>query len=131
MTTNGRDDQACRPVLLVEDDDEVRFALRDVLECEGYAVTEAANGHEALKCLARIGPCLILLDLMMPVMDGFEFLTALRRQGAPVAATPVVIVSAWRNQAAMMVGVQGVVDKPVDLNRLLGYLREFCGLSSS
>src|SRR6185312_8696520 len=66
------------PVLVVEDDDEMRELIRRQLETEGWSVTEAANGRVALERLAEQPPGLILLDLMMPEMDGFQFLASLR-----------------------------------------------------
>src|SRR5436190_20649462 len=60
----------CRIILVVDDDDDVRDVLRDVLEDEGYKVCTAANGRDALDRLKALVPCLIVLDLMMPIMDG-------------------------------------------------------------
>ena len=81
------------PVLVVEDDAAMRDILRRVLEKAGWAVTEAANGREALECVAAHQPELILLDLMMPEMDGFTFLEELRQQEA-WRSIPVVVVTA-------------------------------------
>ncbi len=82
----------CR-VLVVEDDADMREVLRRRLEKEGWAVSEAANGREALKRMAESRPELILLDLMMPGMDGFQFLEEVRKQEEwrPI---PVVVVTA-------------------------------------
>jgi CheY-like chemotaxis protein len=65
-------------VLLVEDDPATREVMARTLEKAGWAVTEAGNGREALDRLVQIKPQLILLDLMMPVMDGFDFLLEMR-----------------------------------------------------
>jgi CheY-like chemotaxis protein len=77
-----------RPVLVVDDDVEVRQLLRRMLEPAGYAVVEAENGRVALKHLREGPPSVILLDLMMPEMDGFEFVAEFRRhedwQGVPI-----------------------------------------------
>jgi PAS domain S-box-containing protein len=80
-------------VLVVDDDTDARTRLRTVLERNGWRVREAANGQEALEQVARARPQLILLDLTMPVMDGFTFLGALRAQkeGSDV---PVVVLTA-------------------------------------
>ena len=59
-------------VLVVEDDPDVRSALNDLLEAEGYEVETASNGKEALERLAEHRPGLVLLDLMMPVMSGWD-----------------------------------------------------------
>ena len=81
------------PVLVVDDDHTVRQLLRRMLEPEGYTVVEAENGRAALERLQDDVPAIILLDLMMPQMDGFEFLTELRRHEA-WRAIPVVVVTA-------------------------------------
>jgi CheY-like chemotaxis protein len=80
-------------VLLVEDEAAMRDMLRRMLAKEGWAVTEAVNGREALEHVAENQPELILLDLMMPEMDGFAFLEALRQQEA-WRAIPVVVLTA-------------------------------------
>jgi two-component system, OmpR family, response regulator CpxR len=111
-------------VLVVEDDDDVRDGLRDILEEEGYRVWTAANGQEALDRLSALSPQLILLDLMMPVMNGVEFLSILR-QHKTLSATPVVVVSAWSKEARS-IAVQGFLAKPVALDALLSVVQRFC-----
>ncbi|MEX2213906.1 MAG: response regulator [Phycisphaeraceae bacterium] len=81
------------PVLLVEDDDAVKELLRHMLEKEGWTVEEAKNGREGLERVAENVPELILLDLMMPEMDGFEFLFELRKKEA-WRKIPVVVITA-------------------------------------
>jgi CheY-like chemotaxis protein len=80
-------------VLVVEDDADTREMLRRMLTKEGWAVTEATNGRVALQRVAECQPELILLDLMMPEMDGFACLEALRQQAA-WRSIPVVVVTA-------------------------------------
>jgi len=82
-----------QPVLLVDDDPGVRSLLRRILETEGYTVIEAENGRAALDRIGQRAPGAILLDLMMPEMDGFEFLSALHERAA-WRQIPVVIVTA-------------------------------------
>jgi GAF domain-containing protein/CheY-like chemotaxis protein/anti-sigma regulatory factor (Ser/Thr protein kinase) len=81
------------PVLVVDDDVAVRQLLRRMLEPEGYAVVEAENGRAALERLREVSPCCVLLDLMMPEMDGFEFVAEFRRQAA-WRAIPIVVITA-------------------------------------
>jgi DNA-binding response OmpR family regulator len=79
----------------VEDDDHTREMMRRMLEDEGWLVTEARNGRIGLDMVARRRPELILLDLMIPEADGFQFLTELRQNSDPaVASLPVVVVTA-------------------------------------
>jgi signal transduction histidine kinase/CheY-like chemotaxis protein len=82
-----------RLALIAEDDPSTREVLRRTLERDGWSVVEAGNGREALEQVARQRPCVIVLDLLMPEMDGFEFLEALRRlpegQNIPVLVLTV------------------------------------------
>lgn len=80
------------PVLIVEDDPAVRQTLRSVLERHGWKVAEAANGAVALELMAKETPKLILLDLIMPEMDGFEFNEELRRHET-WRSIPVIIIT--------------------------------------
>lgn len=84
-------------IMAVEDDDRIRNLIETVLEAEGYHVVCASNGIEALKLLDAARPSVILLDLMMPGLDGWAFLRAIRDQGV---TTPVVLVSAVRDLPA-------------------------------
>jgi signal transduction histidine kinase/DNA-binding response OmpR family regulator len=83
--------EAPRPVLVVEDDPATRDVLRRTLDRAGYPVIEAENGRAALERLAEAPPGVILLDLMMPEMDGFEFLRELRHRDT---AVPVLVLTA-------------------------------------
>jgi PAS domain S-box-containing protein len=88
-----RNNASTRPVLVVEDDASVREIVRRALSLEGLKVVEAANGIEALARLAESPPSLILLDLMMPELDGFGFIDELRRSDE-WAKIPVVVLTA-------------------------------------
>jgi signal transduction histidine kinase/CheY-like chemotaxis protein len=82
-----------RPILVVDDDAGLRQLLRRMLEPEGYAIVEAENGRVALERLREVSPSLILLDLMMPEMDGFAFVAEFRRHDA-WRAIPIVVITA-------------------------------------
>src|SRR3954453_5124186 len=104
-------------VLVVDDDADVCGLLEAYLGLEGFDVLTAANGCEALRQLEDHQPALILLDLMMPVMDGVEF----RRQQqceSRLRDIPVVCLSARHDarQTAVRLGVAGFVSKPFDLD---------------
>src|SRR3989442_228935 len=84
----------CKEILIVEDDPDIRESLQVVLETEGYNARTAANGKEGVAALESLEhPCLVLLDLMMPVMNGWEFL-AVQRNDERLNKVPVVVVSA-------------------------------------
>jgi CheY-like chemotaxis protein len=107
-------------VLVVDDDPDILEAIGDILESEGYRVARARDGAEALDRVAAEPPSLILLDLMMPVLDGIGFARSLRALGL-AAGVPIVVVSADAHPArAVAVGAQGYLAKPFDVERLLG-----------
>jgi signal transduction histidine kinase/CheY-like chemotaxis protein len=97
------------PVLLVDDDAGARGLTRKVLEKEGWKVCEAGNGLEAMECLENERPNLILLDLMMPVMDGFEFAERVRRH-PEWRSIPIVVLSAHDISAAERLRLNGHVE---------------------
>jgi CheY-like chemotaxis protein len=108
-------------ILVVEDDASTREALAVLLEAQGYAVSRAANGREALDRLrGRERPHLILLDLMMPVMSGWEFCRR-RQQDPALAAIPVVVVSGTKDAArsAAALGAAACLKKPVGFEELV------------
>jgi len=111
--------------LIIEDDMAIREALRDVLEMEGYKIYSAANGKEGLAYLPMMtGPCLILLDLMMPVMNGWEVAAALR-DDTILATIPVVVVTAYPAKAKE-VQARSIIRKPIDLEVLLNIVSKYC-----
>jgi len=122
-----------RPVLVVDDDAEVRQLLRRMLEAEGFAVVEAENGRVALERLRGESPSLILLDLMMPEMDGFEFVAELRRHEG-WRAIPVVVITARdlsRDDRERLNGhVEKILQKGTyDRDQLLAEVRELVASS--
>jgi CheY-like chemotaxis protein len=115
-----------RPILIVEDDDDSRAYLETVLQIEGYRVATAANGEEALAVARQEHPRLILLDLMMPQMDGFAFRAAQLRDPT-LAKIPVILTSAVEDDAAIArLGLLGEVRKPIDVDTLLEQVALYC-----
>jgi len=110
LTAVLRQHRRDRPVLVVDDDDNVRQLLRRMLEPEGYTVVEAENGRAALERLREAIPSVVLLDLMMPEMDGFEFVTEFRRHEA-WRAIPIVVVTAKDLSGADRERLNGYVQK--------------------
>jgi CheY-like chemotaxis protein len=117
-------------VLVVDDDESLRDSLADLLSDEGYCILTAENGAQALAKLRRWPsprPCLILLDLMMPVMNGWQFV-AEQRQEPALARIPVVVVSADGNlqQKAESLGASGWLRKPIEIDSLLALVKRYC-----
>ncbi len=110
-------------ILLVDDDERVRSALADVLANFGHEVTQAANGRDALRALDRSVADAVILDLLMPEMDGIEVLRELRRRWPGL---PVLVISGgghrgWLNalEVAQALGANRVLSKPFTSEQLL------------
>lgn len=113
------------PILLVDDDESILSTVEFLLTDEGYPVMVAANGKEALKRIAAQAPCLILLDMKMPVMDGWAFAHAYRESPGPHA--PIVVMTAAHDshKRAAEIAADDVIAKPFDVNHLLDLVRKY------
>jgi CheY-like chemotaxis protein len=106
-------------VLLVDDDPHVRALLRLVFEADGYGVVTATDGADALEKAAQQAPDAIVLDLMMPVMTGWEFMQSWRSR-ADGGAVPIVAISAGLPRSELGdVEPEAFLGKPFDVDRLL------------
>jgi CheY-like chemotaxis protein len=116
-----------RLVLVVDDDPDILQTLGLCLSSEGYRVLMAANGKEALDILDREHPNVILLDLMMPVMDGWQFVAELEHRGR--RDMPLLILSADRSVQghAKQLRANAHLAKPFDLDELLGKVQQLTG----
>jgi CheY-like chemotaxis protein len=114
-------------VIVIEDDLDIREVVRMVLEASGYSVLEAGEGTEALSVMRGHRPCVVLLDLMMPGMDGFQFREA-QLQDPAIAAVPVIVVSGGGGvpEKAAKLGAAGYLVKPTDVQRMLALVAELC-----
>jgi len=121
-------------IFVLEDEVAVRTVLVDALSSAGHDVREFGDGQQALDAVDRALPELILLDMRMPRMDGFKFLSALRRKPA-AKRVPVIIVSGLGDEllqtidarAAEELGVAGIFAKPFDIPTLLRYVSSVIG----
>lgn len=116
-------------ILVIDDDVADRIAMSTILRRAGYQVTTAPNGRAALDLLGTVVPNLILLDMLMPEMTGWDFLIA-REEMASLFAVPVLVItgmslpdSVW----AQELGVEDVIEKPVDAEQLLRRVRRRAG----
>jgi len=107
-------------ILLIEDNADLAYGLRNNLEIDGYDVDVAADGEEGLECARRARPDLVILDLMLPRMDGFRVLRAMRSEGL---AMPVLILTARGEEAdkvrGLKLGADDYVTKPFGVLELL------------
>jgi two-component system, chemotaxis family, chemotaxis protein CheY len=116
-------------ILVVEDDAAIRGLVTEVLRDDGYEVREAANGVEALAALEGHEPDLIVLDLMMPVMDGWAFVEECRRRSR-CAGVPIVVTSASHDlpktaERLSSYGVRTCLAKPFDVDGLLALVERY------
>ncbi|MGZ3440574.1 MAG: response regulator [Polyangia bacterium] len=110
-------------ILIVEDDAEVREGMMILLEESGYRIEAVANGQEALDVMQSRLPCLVLLDLMMPVMTGWA-LHAAMRDDERLKVVPVCVVSAVASHAPA--DADCVLEKPVQVPKLLEAVASLC-----
>jgi len=116
-------------ILVVEDDEAIRGLVTEVLRDDGYDVSEAANGAEALALVVGHRPDLIVLDLMMPVMDGWAFVEACRNS-ACCSEVPIVVTSASHDlprtaERLRSYGVRTCLAKPFDVDGLLALVERY------
>lgn len=119
-----------RTIVVVDDDRDIRMILRANLEDEGYAVLEAGGGREALEIIKESDPDLVVLDIMMPEVDGYDVLQELRST-PEFADLPVVLLTARRQESDVWEGWSAGADyyitKPFKMDELLKFIRYIFG----
>ncbi|MEB3222033.1 MAG: response regulator [Candidatus Sericytochromatia bacterium] len=117
-------------ILLVEDVEDNRELARLLLECEGYEVVEAHNGREAVEAVRARTFDLVLMDLSLPEMDGWEATRLIQgmadRPGLPIVAVTAHAMSGDRERV-MAAGFCGYVSKPLDVGSFAGQVRGYLG----
>jgi CheY-like chemotaxis protein len=113
--------------VVVEDDTDLQYLYRLKLEREGFTVATAANGVDGLKIAEEFAPDIILLDLMMPVMNGWDFRRK-QREMVDLARIPVLLMSAGAHMDAASgdLDVVGFMSKPVEVEDLLAKVKKHC-----
>ena len=113
-----------RPVLVVDDDEAILELVEMALDLEGRTVVPARDGRQALALLDSVEPALILLDMRMPVMNGWQFVASYRRAAARPA--PIVVMTAGKDAAATAAEIEAdaYLGKPFDLEELLAIVRQ-------
>lgn len=118
-------------ILIVDDEPNIASMLADVLTDAGYDIDTADNGRDALDAVHRDPPDLMLLDVQMPVLDGFEVASRLKADPA-TASIPIIMLSAMQGRGARVVGLESgaeeYLSKPVDRAELLARIRNLLSL---
>lgn len=112
------------PILVIDDDPDIRMTVQDILSFEGYAVETAENGARGLELMEHISPSLIVLDMRMPVLDGWGFARAAKERGVN---TPILVMTAAQDARrwAAEIGAAGYVAKPFGLSDFLSAVEQF------
>lgn len=104
-------------ILVIEDNEQNLYLIRYILENCGYDVFSATDGKEGIELAAALLPDLVLLDIQLPLMDGYDVARALRRNPA-LADTPIIAVTSYAmpgdKEKAMEAGCSGYIEKPID-----------------
>ncbi len=106
-----------RKILVIEDNEQNLYLIRYILEDCGYEVFSAAEGKEGIVLAASLKPDLILLDIQLPIMNGYDVARSLR-ENPDLAATPIVAVTSYAmpgdKEKALAAGCSGYIEKPID-----------------
>jgi CheY-like chemotaxis protein len=112
-------------VMIVDDDSDARLVLADLIRSAGYSVVTARNGEEALQWLTEVRPELIVLDVIMPRMDGAEFRQQQRRNPAWIRI-PTVVLTGAADEPMLDVAVTDTLRKPVRAVDIMGFVTRHC-----
>ena len=112
-----------KKILIVEDDGNIRELLRLYLEREGYEITEASNGEEGVELWRKINPDMILLDVMMPIMDGWQVCKIIRKE----SKVPIIIMTAkgetFDKVNGLEMGAADYIVKPLEMREVIARVR--------
>ncbi len=115
-------------ILVVEDQEDNRQIIRDMLSATDYEITEAENGEEALAAVAKQRPDLILMDIQMPILDGYEATRRIKADPA-LGAIPIIAITSYAlsgdEQKARAAGCDDYVPKPYSPRQLLAKIRQY------
>jgi len=122
-----------KSILVVDDASLVRLYYRSILEPAGFQVKEALNGLEALEAVLSTPIDMLIVDVNMPHMDGFTFVSTLRQKELPLSSLPVLITSTEAAQAdfdaARAAGANFYLVKPIAPETLMEFAAMFCGIA--
>jgi CheY-like chemotaxis protein len=113
--------------LVVDDDPTIRETVAEILDDEGYSIKTARNGAEALQAIERTPPTLMLLDMRMPVLDGWGVARELKERGIELSIVVMTAAPDARQRAAE-IGADGFLAKPFDVPDLLSTVESLSGV---
>ena len=116
-------------ILVVDDDDDIADTVRQVLRDAGYSVATVRHGAAALELVSHVTPDLILLDLSMPIMDGWSFVTQYRRTARAGARILLLTGNPHASEIAATLQADGYIQKPFDIEQLVDIVQRELTLS--
>jgi two-component system cell cycle response regulator DivK len=120
------------PILLIEDNEQNRYLLTFLLEKHGYSVVSVPDGASGIELAGRVSPRLILLDIQLPIMDGYAVARALKRNAA-LRETPIVAVTSYAmpgdREKALEAGCSGYIEKPINPETFIVEMERALGLA--
>ena len=133
LDVRGKPSSRSHSVLIIEDEPVLRVLLRDLLCGDGYQVLEAEDGRQGMRLFNQVRPDIVLLDILMPEMDGIETVQDIRRID-PAAVVFIMTggtLSEVTSKTALLLGANRAFLKPLDTNELLGAIRNVLAPGSS
>ena len=121
-----------KPILIIEDNDQNLYLMRFLLEAHGYAVVEAKDGPSGIAQAQMLLPSLILLDIQLPLMDGYAVLKSLR-SFAPLQHVSIVAVTSFAmlgdREKCLSAGATDYIEKPINPDNFIDYIRKYIQVS--
>jgi two-component system, cell cycle response regulator DivK len=128
VSSKSSEPRMSKRILVVEDQEDNRQIVRDLLTTCDYEITEAENGEEALASVAKYRPDLILMDIQLPVMDGYEATRRIKADSS-LSSIPIIAVTSYAlsgdEEKARAAGCDDFVPKPYSPRQLLAKIREY------
>ncbi len=120
-------------VLIIEDNEQNLYLLTFILNKNGYEVVQARDGHEGIELAGQVIPSLILMDIQLPVMDGYEVARILRSNPA-LAQVPIVAVTSYAmigdRERALDAGCSGYMEKPINPETFIADIENYLSLEA-
>jgi two-component system cell cycle response regulator DivK len=117
-----------QPILIIEDNEQTLYLLTFILKKHGYEVVQARDGRAGIELAGRVEPALILLDIQLPVLDGYAVARELRSNAA-LAAVPIIAVTSYAmvgdRERILAAGCTGYIEKPIDPDTFMSQIEQY------